>query len=139
MKKVLPFLFLAFLGCVQMKNGTEHSKGVQKNDLYTIYKIDSINSFYLIYAKKGVELYKIVSKKDIEDLNFSKIQVNNNYSFVLRSHYFNTVTRKMDILPENSLLVNCYYYDDSTAICLERDSIKDLHYAENINGLRLIK
>jgi hypothetical protein len=39
------------------------------------------------------------------------------------------------ILPQNSLLVNCFAFDDSTTICLERDSINDLDYAENLQGL----
>ena len=119
MKKISLFLFAALLGCAQIKKETQHFKKVRDRDLYTVYKIDSINSFYLIYAKQGAALFKIVSKKVGENLLFPKISVNKKYNFVLHSQSFNPVTGKTDILPENSLLVGCYYYDDSTVICLE--------------------
>ena len=104
-------------------------------NLYNVYKIDSINSFYLIYARKEKSIYKIVSKKEQNQNCNSTIIMNGKYEFKLHSQSYNPKTGKLDELPENSLLVNCFYYDDSTTICLERDSINDLFYGDNIKGL----
>jgi len=139
MKKISLFLFVAFFGCIPVERSNEQLSHIRENDLYTVYKIDSINSFYLVYAKMGEELFKIVSKKEVQELPTQKVQINRKYPFVVHSHYYNSATRKMEILPENALLVSCFYYDDSTSICLERDSINDLHYAENLKGLYLLK
>jgi hypothetical protein len=114
------------------------SLDVQNPVFYKVYKIDSINNFYLIYAKKNDSLYKIVSKKEGIG-NCNRIQEGKVYDFKLHARSENRTIDGIKILPQNSLLVNCFSYDDSTKICLERDSINDLHYAENIKGLCFIK
>lgn len=129
-----------------------HLKGIHKEEMkpkrishdvrnftsYKVYKIDSINNFYLIYVRRNDSLYKIVSKKeDVENCN--RIQNNNTYDFILHARSENRTIDGVKILPQNSLLVNCFTYSTSTTICLERDSINDLHYADNLKGLCLIK
>lgn len=104
---------------------------------YKVYKIDSINSYYLIYAKKGDSLYKIVSKKE-DAKGFERIKINKSYEFELHSTLLNRQIGNTTILPQNSLLVNCFSYDDSTKICLEGDSIRDLYHADNIKGIYFI-
>ena len=107
-----------------------------KNEVvaYKIYKIDSINTYYLIYARKEDSLYKIVSKKTgIENCN--RIEVGKYYDFHLHSSIYGRTIAGKTILPQNTLLVNCFSFDDSTNICLERDSINDLLYADNVKGL----
>lgn len=106
---------------------------------YKVYKIDSINSYYLIYAKKNDSIYKIVSKKVAIGNNDNRININSEYFFKLHSNLADAHIGNMKILPQNSLLVNCFYYDDSTSICLERDSINELYHADNVKGLYFIK
>jgi hypothetical protein len=105
---------------------------------YNVYKIDSINTYYLIYAKKSDSLYKIVSKKT-DVIGANRIEINKNYEFKLRSSLLNRQIDNSTVLPQNSLLVNCFSYDDTTQICLEGDWIRNLYHADNINGLYLIK
>jgi len=144
MKTYMAFLIVVFIACAQAKSISTKSTYQQSSDstnlnLYNVYKIDSINNFYLIYAKRGDSIYKIVSKKERNQYCDTIIKTNRKYEFKLHSQSYNPKTGKLDELLENSLLVSCFYYDDSTKICLERDSINDLHYAENIKGLCFIK
>jgi hypothetical protein len=140
MKITYLFLFLGIFACVrkQSTNISNKKKYRQLDDptkSYKVYKIDSINLFYLIYARRGNSIYKIVSKK-VSKLNCdNSINIGKNYDFKLHSQSYNPETGKQDELPENSLLVNCFYYDSITTICVERDSITDLFYAENLKGL----
>jgi len=114
-----------------VKNDIQDSNNV---NTYRVYKIDSINSFYLIYAKRQDTLYKIVSQK-ARLTNCEIIQVNKQYPFILHSRLASRKIGNSPILPG---LVNCFYYGDSTSICLEK-SIYDLHSADNIKGLCFLK
>jgi hypothetical protein len=104
---------------------------------YLVYKIDSVNSFYLIYAKWGDSFYKIISKKE-ERFDLPKIQVDSTYNFRLHSRSANAHIGNMNIPRENSLLVNCFYFDDSTKICLEPPLMTDLYFADNLHGLHFV-
>lgn len=107
---------------------------------YTIYKIDSINSYYLIYAKNGEDLYKIVSKKT-NLYNCNKMKLNSNYLLKLRAMEIlkpkigDEKTRPMNYL---DFADPCRKFDDSTKICIER-YMKDLYFADNVKGLCFIK
>jgi hypothetical protein len=61
------------------------------------------------------------------------------YEFRCHSCIYGDKIAEKTILPQYTLLVTCFSFDDSTNICLERDSINDLHYADNIKGLCFIK
>lgn len=126
---------IAFLsGCTVRSNMNSNRSGIKnkKDYKYNVYKIDSINSYYLIYARKGDSLFKIVSKKDKNLLCKSIIQ-NHYYEFKLHSQTGEVKIGNV-IIPV-SLHVNCFGYDDSTSICLERDSITALYHGDNIKGL----
>lgn len=108
-------------------------------NLYRIYKIDSINDYYLIYAKRGDSLFKIVSKRELVGKQ-QEIKVNKSYPLKLHSRRENLPTISgVKLEPMNYLDVECFGYDKNTTICIERDSINDLHYAENIKGKYFIK
>jgi hypothetical protein len=103
---------------------------------YKVYQIDSINNYYLIYAKKGDALFKIVSKKEsIKKCN--GIIVNHVYKFQLHSMLF---VNGQSIIPANQINeISGWRIDESTTINFEGDSIRDLYYADNIKGLCFIK
>jgi hypothetical protein len=135
MKYIFSLVSIMLIACSSSKID---SASTEKNTVvYKVYKIDSINSYYLIYSKKGDSLYKIVSKKE-DVIGFEKIKVNKNYEFELHSSLLNRQIGNTTISPQNSLLVNCFSYDDTTKICLERDSIRDLYHADNIKGIYFI-
>ena len=108
------------------------------DSLFNVFKIDSINAYYLIYAKKDKSIYKIVSKKEAI-IGYNKIEPRNRYYFKLYSIISNRKVASTSILPQNSLLVNCYSFDDTTQICLENGQLRELYLAENLKGLFLIE
>ncbi|TKC60165.1 hypothetical protein FBD94_14725 [Pedobacter hiemivivus] len=143
MKYILLLITLVFIACVSSKltqSANINADEKLSNGLYNykVYKIDSINTYYLIYAKKGDSLYKIVSKKTLNK-NCEKIQRNISYAFKLRSGLTDFHIGGVLVSSKQLPHVNCYTYDDSTKICLERDSINDLYHADNIQGLCYIK
>lgn len=132
---VVLIVVLSLLFCCKGMVYTNQNHFSDSADNYKVFKIDSINSYYLIYAEKNDALYKIVSKKEKESI-FNRIQVNHFYPFKLTSRRDNAaVINGVKLSPQNYLDIECYVYDDSTSICIERDSINELHHASNIKGL----
>ncbi len=141
MKYVTGLMLVAILAACGLARTTKPSHNDVEGDFgklatYKVYKIDSINNYFLIYARRKDSLYKIVSKRE----NISKgnkIYKGRSYPFILHSTLSNkTMGNKK--LPGRSPLVNCFYYDDSTKICLEGKLIRDLYYADNIKGLLFV-
>ena len=101
---------------------------------YKVYKIDSINNYYLIYLNDKQYNYKVVSEK-ADNINCrEKIKVNRKYRLELVS-----ITRSM--LGDHFL---SYHHLGgitlgNTQIRIEREnSIIDLYYAKNIKGLCIV-
>ena len=105
---------------------------------YRVYKIDSINNYYLIYVKKSDSIYKIVSQKDAIN-NCRTIKKNGYYAFKIHSSLSSFKIGNLLVTPKGSDIVNCFAYDKSTNICFEGDSIRDLYYADNIKGLCFVR
>lgn len=109
----------------------------QTDSIFRIYKIDSINNYYLVYAKSNNLLYKIVSKKEVTK-KCKRVKVNSEYKFSLKSVWnqkimIGNVNASPSLMPH----VTCLSFDKSTVICLERDSINDLFITKNLRGLCL--
>jgi hypothetical protein len=96
---------------------------------YEVYKIDSLNSYYFIYAKRNDSLFKIVSQKTI--WNSGKIiKVGRTYDLALLSS---------GNFHAGNLLVSCWYFDDSTRVCIDRENgINDFYRTPNLKGLRYV-
>jgi hypothetical protein len=126
--------------CVLKDNDVTITGAAYNNtdSLFNVFKIDSINAYYLIYAKKDKSIYKIVSKKETI-IGSIKIEPRNRYYFKLYSIISNRKVASTSILPQNSLLVNCYSFDDTTQICLENGQLRELYLVENLKGLFLIE
>lgn len=126
---ILFIIFSIFIiSCVGSRNALEDMNS------YSIYKIDSINNYYLIYARKNDSIYKIVSKKEkMEDCK--KIKLGKKYNLELQSLKSQTpVIDGVKISPVNYLDINCFTFEDNTQICKE-EGVYDLYFAENIKGL----
>lgn len=135
------FFMIAFIGCTSNKNvvSTVHQEGLGDESVFKVYKIDSVNSYYLIYAQKQDSLFKIVSKKD-SCLNTKLIEIGEKYAFLLKSIWNTPIQIKgANASPSSVYNVSCVNLDDSTKICLERDSINDVHTASNICGLCFVE
>lgn len=134
----LGLLGLVFCASFVNKLSSKTARSIQSPPLYKVYKIDSIHSYYLIYAKRNNIHYKIVSDKSPLG-NCKSIMINHEYAFNLQSRNDSRRLSKIKLSPEALMRINCFYYDDSTFICLERDSISDLHSAKNVRGLCFLK
>lgn len=142
MKNII-VLILPLITCFELQfhnssNPNSNTLDLVKQDSikYKVYKIDSINNYYLIYVKQGRNIFKIVSKKEkIEKCNL--IAVDNEYKIHLHSMLS---VNGHSIIPPNAINeISGWRVDDSTTINFEGDSIRDLYYADNIKGLCLIK
>ena len=139
MKNIILLLFIFFASCGK---SVFTNKGNNLNlTSYKVYKIETINDYYLIYATKKDSLYKIVSKKESSTSNCTKIRLNNYYNFKLHSRRENAPTiGGVKLNPVNYLDVHCYMYDKDTKICIDtKNGIYDLYYADNVKGLCFIK
>ena len=97
-------------------------------DSIRVYKIDSLNNFYLIYGIKNGYRYKIVSRKDNRQ-NCNQILVSGYYGFKLSSLLYSKGDMQLAPGP-----VGCIGVDSTSRICLE-DSIYDLYECRDIRGL----
>lgn len=117
---------------------SEKKISIVKNS-YSVYKIDSINNYYLIYAKANDTLYKIISKKETIAAA-RKIETGKKYKFKLHSIWNQDIfINGLNASPRFVPHVTCLGFDSITDICIERPLINDLHYADNVKGLRFIK
>lgn len=140
MKSELILIFFLFISCSDTKVSkatikVESIANSEEKEMYKINKIDSVNTYYLIYAKRKDTLYKIISKK--ESINNCKyLIVGGEYNFLLRSIWNQPIMiGNVNVSPSVTPEVTCLNFDDSTRICLEKDSIKDIHISTNIKGL----
>jgi hypothetical protein len=134
MKNITILLCMFLLACTSIKKQENISK---TDDLYNVFKIDSMNSYYIIYATKKDSIYKIVSKKEkIYKCNIIKSGLS--YKLKLHSMRDNPPTiGGVKIKPINYMDINCFQFDNETSICKEK-GIYDLYFADNINGLCII-
>jgi hypothetical protein len=130
MKKIILLLIITIisLSCVTSKNKRK------SDDLYNVFKLDSINNYYLIYAKKHDTVYKIICQKQIVS-HCNKLKLGTFYKFDLYSIRENApVISGIKMNEVNYLDIKCYQFDENTSICKE-DGIYDLYFARNIKGL----
>lgn len=130
------FLILCFFLTVSC--AILNTDNVDKKDIrYKVTKLDTINDWYVIYAKRGRNNYKIVSKKDDACSDSLKIKVGKSYKLRLISRKQNPPKiGNIVIKPQNSLDIQCYSYDEDTEICIKLENgIDDLYSTENLNGL----
>lgn len=135
MKNILFIIFFSsLLACSATLN-----RNKKEND-YKIIDIDSINNYYLVYAKKEDSLFKIVSKKE-EVKNAKKIELNKNYTLDLYSRKSEAPTiNGVKIAPINIIDIMCYNYENNTQICTDRKKgIYDLYSTKNLKGIYYIK
>ena len=112
-------------------NNVEKGTFRAANERYVVYRIDSLNNVYIVYAKKDSVLYKIVSLKDT--IKCKQVVVGGEYSFVLMSRIPKTFNGK-DVSPNQVPHVTGIMYYGNW-IKFERDSINDIFSSINLKGL----
>ena len=135
MKKFMPIL-LVMLCCTGATKVHSGKSAGQVDTIYTVDAVDSVNSFYIIYAAKNNQRYKIVSKKgDIKGCK--KIMAGKEYKFNLKSILAEKIKLgDKEFSSSNSLNVDCFSFEGNTEICKEQSKgIYDLHKTEDLVGL----
>lgn len=119
----------------------EGSTGNENDSMYLIKDIRMENSWYMIYAERNGELYKIISNEKLETDNCEKIIVGNSYKLILESRRDNAPEiNGIKITPLNYADVKCFHYDEESVICIEPENdIYDLHYTKNLEGTCYVK
>lgn|SRR5690606_583709 len=131
---ILILISVLFVNCSKKMNPPV----LEKPTLFKINKIDSINSYYLIYSVKDNKKYKIVSKKDTRERIECKnvLKENSYYDFELE----NLIPEVESSNPlENKPtfpVLSCYVFDDDTKIC-EENEMEILYKVKNLKGLCL--
>ncbi|MDL2144383.1 hypothetical protein QQY79_17785 [Flavobacterium tructae] len=140
MKTIISISILAcvlFFSCAK-KVSQPMNQTAEKDSLYEVYKIDSINTFFIVYAKRNGTKFKIVSKKT-NSAPCNKILVGSSYNLKLKSILKQEIKLgDKTISSSSNLLVTCFTFEGNTKICREED-ITDLHHAENLIGLCFVK
>lgn len=104
----------------------------QSQVVYKVYKLDSLNAFYLIYGIKGGLRYKIVSSKQ-KTKNCSEIVIGGSYPFELHSM---TEINGVSSVPKLSKFeISGLSVDEVTVIPFEHETQWELYFASNIRGL----
>ncbi|OCA72298.1 hypothetical protein BBI01_09175 [Chryseobacterium artocarpi] len=138
------FIFFFFILCIGTLISCKTNKNVyfEKDsvDGYTVYKIDSINNYYLVYLNFKDRNYKIVSKKDAS-IKCKSIKVGDIYNvFNLKR-----MIRPEDYIPKNidtasplSFVPDCIKLDEQTQMCRER-GMDNIYTSDNLKSLCYIK
>lgn len=131
---VLLFITLFGVNCNSQQKVLESQRTMEE---YYVYKIDSIDNYYLVYAKKQDAIFKIVSKKETLK-KCDLIKINNSYHFDLYSQSSIPLITGEIVAPVSIWDVVCHTFENGIKICTDRkNGIYDLYYARNLKGLCL--
>lgn len=118
----------------------DQSSNTNPDSIFEVYRIDSINNFYLIYAKKADSIYKIVSSKKA-NMNCDNVKLHHKYYLPLQPIWTKPIMLgNVNVSPSQTPHVTGLYFDDSTIIKIDRSNgIYNLYNCENIQGLCYLK
>lgn len=139
MKLVFLVLIFASIGCKVSQN--QSSLEIYQDKKYSVEKIDSINSYYLIYLIQDKKKFKIVSKRKSGNLSscVKKIEVGQEYLLELQKLVPTPIKDSNPLSNKPSLtILSCYYFDENTKIC-EEVGMEILYKANNLDGLCIAK
>lgn len=140
--KFLIFLSLPLFYCcgfnsfdLSKQNSEDVSKS--KDSSFYVYKIDSINNYYLVYGKVDNEMYKIISRKQLIG-QCDNVMAGRSYYLSIQSILFKKVNIGGVVRERVGAPPSCMIFDDSTIICLEKGLVMDLFESKNLSGLCLV-
>lgn len=120
-------------GVVRETTSNNQDSKIVVPQMFRLYKIDSLNNVYLIYAYNGSRPFKLVSLKDENNGSCEKLEVNKSYQLMISSIVLKKLNGR-DVSPSvTPLLTGVEYYGN--IISFEKDSILDIFTSPNIRGL----
>ncbi|MBS9464161.1 hypothetical protein KIM67_17190 [Flagellimonas sp. 389] len=145
MKKIyIGLLILGMASCKSVK--TQENIPSTEIDLSTamrgkVYKIDSLNNYYLIYVSDEKLSYKIVSEK-VNKSTCNEIMIDSTYNFKINQLTSDTPPPEGNSnipTPINHLdIARCVKFSGNTEICTE-PGINNLYSSSNLTGLCIVK
>lgn len=124
--KLIIIYFVCCLFLNYCSSGNQEATGSlnHTDTSYEVYRIDSVNNYYVIYISRKDTNYKVISKKQFSE-NCRRIKNGKYYDFELTS---------LSIEINTPGFAECLWVDSITKICLE-NSIVDLKVSKNVKGL----
>jgi len=134
MKKLI-FIPLTIFNIIFLSSYTEKSYSCNEKD-YLITKIDSINNWYVILAKRNDSVFKIVSRNH-EKKCCERISVNRQYKLLLQKRMENVLSPNgLKLIPMNYLdIQNINYNPDTDIVLPNEEGIFGLYTCTNLTGL----
>ncbi|WP_408042249.1 hypothetical protein [Tenacibaculum litopenaei] len=135
------YIFILMLMTLTKTNCTGHKKVLKNGKAiklitgnFIISKIDSTNSYYLIYGLKNKNSYKIISKKELSAETEEKLEIGKNYLLSLKNF------RQQDDNPLTGYSSSdpCFFLDKNTQICTE-ENVFGPYITEDLVGLYYVK
>lgn len=138
-KKYIYFLSIYSFLVLQISCRTNNAvvnTEVYNKEKYTVYKIDSINNYYLIYLNFKEKNYKIISKKELT-IKCKPIKMGDKYD----SFNLERIIKPEDYIPKNiqtgsplEFVPDCIKFDEQTEICRDR-GMDNIYKSDNLKGL----
>lgn len=130
------FLLIVFvlmlLNCAPKRTSQE----MHDSEKYTVYKIDSINSYYLVYLTYRKNSFKVISKKESSS-SCRPIKVGDQFNLF----FLDRLIKEEDYIPKDfktisalSFVPDCIKLDDSTEICRDR-GMDNIYLSKSLRGL----
>lgn len=125
------------IGCVtNQTNQTNQKIEDNSKEKYTVYKIDSINNYYLLYLNFEGKNYKVISKKELA-AKCKTIKKGDKYNLF----NLDRIIKPEDYIPKNvktgsplEFVPDCVKFDEQTEICRER-GMDNIYMSDNLKGL----
>lgn len=132
---ILILITLTTTSCAGQKRELKNEKSIKTiTGNFVITKIDSTASYYLIYGSKKEDSYKIISRKEVKQNGLKTLEIGKSYLLSLKNF----------IQPNNNPLTGysssdpCFFLDDKTEICREKD-VFGPYMTEDLIGLYYVK
>lgn len=110
----------------------------QNESRYTIVKLESIGNFNKIYALRNDSTFQIISRK-VTANDCDQIKIKSKYQLELKSIIFTDDLNNEKITYMTNHYVKCVVLDKDVSACIEDNTVQDLFYTPNLEGLCYIK
>ncbi|MGI9582968.1 hypothetical protein ACR1PO_17360 [Chryseobacterium sp. RRHN12] len=112
------------------------SQEMHDSGKYTVYKIDSINSYYLVYLTYRKNSFKVISKKESSS-SCRLIKVGDQFNLFFLDRLIkeeNYIPKDFKTISTLSFVPDCIKLDDSTEICRDR-GMDNIYLSKSLRGL----
>ena len=132
--------FILFIVLFMLNTGYVHQKTPASftSEEYVITEIGKEGGWYIIYARKDDQLFKILSYDSASSESCCDIVVGKEYALELES--ISERAPEINGIKLDAVKVDCYQFEGDVTICKEKDKgIFDLYFTRNLKALVYIE